>query len=291
MKSHVTSKALSLLIIFFASLYSRVVLPFAEAEKEGYSIEAIGAGRLIGAFMHFPDVPGVYPEGDDSLQSGVFRTILSGDLKEKVTYELNFYADLTRTPEGFGTGGAFATVGSFETPYRTPYLQWDYWENGKINGQLGLDRLLLGFTWDRLSISVGRYPINYSVTQVFTPNDFFAPFSATAINKIYKPGVDALRFSFAPGLLSTIELVGVMGKDDDDIPSWSQSALLLRTSAVFLNFEWTLLGGKLAERWMVGAALQGEVGPISIRSEGHAGFPDSGKDLEGPPIVFGNIDI
>jgi hypothetical protein len=251
-------------------------LAIGEAEKNGYSIEAIGAGRLTGAYMHFPDVEGVFPEDDDALGAGVFRLILEGDLKE-VAYELNFYTDLSRVPTAV-TGGTFDTVSSFDTPYRTRYLSWNYWQDGTINGQLGLDSISVHYLKDPVAITVGRFPINYAVTNIFTPNDFFVPFSASAINKIYKPGVDALRLGIATGTLSAVEFVGVMGYGDDDVPAWGQSAVLVRANTVLWNFEWALIGGKVAERWVVGASLQGEAGPIGIRAEGHAGFPDEDAD-------------
>ncbi len=255
-----------------------VFLPFAakaigEAENETASIEAIGAGRVLGAYFHYPDIELLYPDGDDGLAAAVLRIIIEGDLGEYVDYEVNFYNDFSRTP-GSALAGAFSTVSSFRTPYRTKYLSWDYWQDGSINSQLGLDRLKVHFGYDPVSLTVGRFPINHSVTYIFTPNDFFAPFSSTSINKMYKPGVDALSLSIAPGMLSTIELVGVMGYGSDDVPAWGRSALLLRASTVLWNFEWALMGGKLAERWITGASIQGEAGPFGLRAEGHAGFPD-----------------
>ena len=109
---------------------------------------------------------------------------------------------------------------------------------------------------------------------IFQANDFFAPFSVTAINKIYKPGVDALRLGISTGVLSSLEIVGVLGSDADKSPSWEQTALLGRMSMVQWNFEGAILGGKLAGRWIAGGSLQGETNGIGIRTEFHVGFPD-----------------
>ena len=130
----------------------------------------------------------------------------------------------------------------------------------------------LGVHVPRFGLDVGRLPVNYAVTQMFTPNDFFAPFSATAINKAYKPGVDALRLSFGLGQLSSLDVVGVFN------PDWAEVALLARPSVVLWGVEWAALGGKLAERWVAGASLQGDAGPIGLRAEGHVGFPDRDGD-------------
>ncbi|MBW2278926.1 MAG: hypothetical protein JRF63_15640 [Deltaproteobacteria bacterium] len=231
---------------------------------------------MLGAYLHFPDVPGVFPEQDEAITASVTRLMFDGWLGTFTDYEVNLYLELSRSP-GAAMGGAFDTVGSFETPYRSPYLTWDFWETDAMLGQAGVDRLAFDFDAEPLKVSVGRMPINHAVTYIFTPNDFFAPFSATAVNKIYKPGVDALCATLATGALSSIEIDGVLGSDAGGTPGWSESALIARASAVALGFEWALIGGKLAERWVAGASLQGEAGPISIRGEGHAGFPDSGS--------------
>ena len=116
------------------------------------------------------------------------------------------------------------------------------------------------------------------MTSILRPNDFFAPFSATAINTVYKPGVDALRLNLSLGTFSGIEVVRVIGYEADGDPTWGRSALLARASTVEWDFEWALLGGKVAERWVAGASLQGELGPIALRGEGHAGFADADGD-------------
>jgi len=174
--------------------------------------------------------------------------------------------------------GAFSTAGSTESAYRTTYLAWDFWEDGSVVGQGGVDRAHLDLEAGRVTASLGRFPVNYAVTSIFTPNDFFAPFSATAINKVYKPGVDAIRVGVSLGALSSIEVVGAMGYDDKDVPTWGRTATLMRASTVLWNVEWAALGGKVAERWIAGGSVQGSLGPVALRSEGHAGFPDENGD-------------
>jgi hypothetical protein len=250
----------------------------ARSEDGDYSIEAIGMGRLTGAYMHFPNEPILYPNGDDGLAAMVLRLILEGDLGSFVDYEANFFTDISRVPP-LGLQGAFATAGSTQSRYRYEHLSWRYWEDGAIEGQMGLDRFVFDINADPMTISMGRMPINYSVTNIFTPNDFFAPFSVTAINTIYKPGVDALRVTVATGMLSTIEISGVLGYDDA-VPAWGQSAVIAHLRTVVLDYEWALLGGKLAQRWVVGASAQGAAGPVGIRFEGHVGFPDIEGNFE-----------
>jgi hypothetical protein len=39
-----------------------------------------------------------------------------------------------------------------------------------------------------------------------------------------------------------------------------------------------VLGGKAAERWVAGGSLQGDLGPMGVRAEGHVGIPDDDGD-------------
>src|SRR5690606_4690867 len=97
---------------------------------------------------------------------------------------------------------------------------------------------------------------------------------ATAVNRLYKPGVDALRLSLSAGQLATFDLVGVLGYEVSGVPSWGRSSLLMRAGVVGGGFEWGVLGGKVAERWVVGGSAQGDAGPIGLRGEFHVGVPD-----------------
>lgn len=271
----------SILAVLCALLGPAPARAFYELESEAgdRSLEATGAFRLTGGWLHLPDVALLYPDGDDGTAALVGRALLSGDMHEKVRYELNIFMELSRAASA-GTAGALATVGAFATPYRTSYLTWSFWEDGAMNGQLGLDRLSITLRLDPVVIRVGRFPVNFSVTNMFAPNDLFAPFSATSINKIYKPGVDALQVSWSPGEFTQITVVGVLGSGLDDSPAWGRSAVMARAATVVWNTELALLGGKVAGRWLVGASLQGEAGPFGLRAEGHVGLVDWDGDGE-----------
>ncbi len=268
-----------LLLLASLLIAASPALAIGSAEKGDTSIEATGSGRLTGVYLHFPDEPAFFPEQDTGLAAAVLRLMIDGDLGPYLDYDVNLYADFSYAPTDL-TGGTFATTSSFETPYRTTYLSWGFLERDDMNGQMGVDRFSLNLEVDRISLTLGRFAVNYSATSIFTPNDFFAPFSPTAINQMYKPGVDAVQLGITTGLLSTVELLGVMGYGTDDVPAWGRSAVLARLSTILWNFEWALMGGKVAERWIVAASLQGEVGPFGVRAEGHAGFPDATGDFK-----------
>ena len=181
------------------------------------------------------------------------------------------------------------TASSFVTPYRTRYLAWDFWNSGSVTGQMAVDRLRFTRSFGPVDISIGRFPVNHSVTFLFTPNDFFAPFSATTLNKTYKPGVDALRVNVGLGQLSGLEVLGVLGNDVNGVPAWSRSALTARLETVLAGFHGSLIGGNLAERWIIGGTLQGDIKGIGLRAEGHFGMPDRDGDgqIDGP--LYGQL--
>jgi hypothetical protein len=268
-----------------------------------------GSFRLMGAFMHFDDEPLLFPQGDDGVAVAVGRLIID-DSWDHVDVEINIFGDLSRSPTSLAsTGGAFAAAGSIGTAYRHPYLTIPFWRDGAMSGTLGVDRAVLGAHVGRFSFSLGRFPVNHSVASFFTPNDFFAPFSATAVNRIYKPGVDAARANVSLGAFSSVEVVGVLGWEagtDAPAPTWGRSAVIARASTLLWGFEWAAMGGKLAERWMAGGSFQGDIGRFSLRGEGHVGIPDldgdgrSGDDLDnkihgrlsaGPSLMFAWKDL
>ncbi len=274
-----------------------------------------GSARLTSAFFHGYEQPEPLQIEDDALVAGIFRMLVDHRVNDIVSVESNVFLELARAPASFSGGGNIPTAGSTESAYRLGYLSLPFWREGTLSGQLGIDRLALGLDVGRVSIMVGRFPINHTVSNFFTPNDFYAPFSAAAINRIYKPGVDALSVSVLLGNFSSLELVGALGYDDgcgaigdvddpdaysiqfngDCTPRWSQSSITSRISAVKWGVEWAAMGGKVAERWIAGGSLQGSAGPVNLRAEGHAGFPDADgdgallEDNDGARAIYGRV--
>jgi hypothetical protein len=88
-------------------------------------------------------------------------------------------------------------------------------------------------------------------------------------------------------MIGSVEVTGVLGNGDDGDPSWGRSAVLARASVVGGGFEWALLGGKVAERWVAGGSFQGGIGVVGLRGEAHLGVPDrtgNGHDDRDAPL-------
>ena len=232
-----------------------------------------GAFRLVGAFSHYDDATRRLGLEDDAMLATVGRLLID-HRSESFKIELNAFFEIGSTPSAGGLGGAFMTAGSSLSAYRHEYFTIPFWSQDSMSGTVGLDRARVAWERGALLLEAGRFPISHSVTNFFTPNDFFAPFAANAINKIYKPGVEAFRIGYAPSPLSTLEFVASPGFEDGYDLAWSHSALVGRGSVVVGGWDLSAVGGKLAQRWVAGGGVQGTLGPVGLRAEGHVGIPD-----------------
>jgi hypothetical protein len=255
----------------------------AESGDGARSVEAVGSLRLTGAYLDAPDLPVLYANEKDWLASGVGRLILDGTLSPEIDFEVNAFLEVSRLPP-LSLEGTFATAGSVSSPYRTPYLTWDFWEEDEGRGQLGLDRLVMSLHTPPVHVSLGRMPINYSVTNIFTPNDFFAPFSATAINKVYKPGVDALRVTRSLGRFSGLELVYAYGDGGDR----DSSATIARWFGNLNDWDLELLAGSVWIDDRFGFAFSGDLLGAGVRGEISRNAPRSGPD---PDFTSATLEV
>jgi hypothetical protein len=164
----------------------------------------------------------------------------------------------------------------------------DYaWASGdNANASIIVDRLKFHLTLPSVDISLGRQPINLATTFYFTPNDFFAPFSADTTYRVYKPGVDAARIDVQLGELSTLSVIGALGYEHaplkkplaEDPVTWDRSALLLTSSFSVSTFHFTALAGKIPSALAVGGAVEGELFDwLGVRMEGHYAIPSLGR--------------
>lgn len=256
-----------------------------------------GSMRMTAAYLHMDEDSGIDAE-DDGLSTLVVRGIVDTSIRPWISLELNYFAELARLP-GFGGGdGTFATASTTQSAYRSPLLTWNGWDQGTVLGSIGVDRFVFRLERGRARLSAGRFPITLTTSMLITPNDFFAPFGATAVNRIYKPGVDALRFEYALRPFLTLDLVSVLGNDDTGDPTWTDSAILGSVNLLAGGFDVRVLGGKVSRRWIAGASVQGNAGPVHIHAEGHVSVHDedsngrldarpwAGKLAAGPSITW-----
>jgi hypothetical protein len=169
--------------------------------------------------------------------------------------------------------------GQFGAPLdveRSALLENSFSTNKYIH--LAVDRLNLKWSQQRLDLTLGRQTINLASTFFFTPNDFFAPFSAQAFYRVFKPGVDGVRAEYRLSNLSFLEVLAVMGYANDvqstngwaDYPDSELASYLFRGFVNFADSGFGMFTGVIRDNPVVGASVQSELWRwLGVRMEGH----------------------
>ncbi len=248
---------------------------FYQWQDDEVALELRGFGRGFGIAMNNPNDEILF--SDDKVATGGIIGRLMFDAKMPL-FSVEIHAVQSVIDQDLRTGGRrFSSLIDVE---RSDALQWRFADN---HADLVIDRFNVQYSGDKLTIKLGRQPINLASTFYFTPNDFFAPFAAQTFFRTYKPGVDAARLDWQWGELSQLSLMTVFDYQTDfqsntgwsNSPDWSEISYLVRASTLQNTFEWAALIGKVNGDDIVGVDFQGEVFEwLGIRGEGHIRFPD-----------------
>lgn len=224
-----------------------------------------------------PDAPLFYNERDIAGVAGSGRLMIDSSFAEQLSFEL--HAVQGYAPIELQTGGS--NLASLRDVERSDLLDWSF---NNRQAHLLVDRVNLQYSSDKISLKIGRQPVNLAATYYFTPNDFFAPFAAQTFFRAYKPGVDALRANIQLAELSQLSFISVLGYNMDAgsdngwsiDPLTSRNSYLGRVSTVFGDFELAILGGVVKKDRVLGIDFQGELFEwLGVRGEGHTRWPDS----------------
>lgn len=245
-------------------------------QGDNNSMEMRGLLRGSGLTLTNPDSPIYYNKRSVAGIAGSGRLMLDAGMDGKFTFEL--HAEQSYVPLQLQTGGSnLAILRDIE---RSDLLDWSF-DNKRAH--LLIDRLNVQYASPKLTLKIGRQPVNLASTFYFTPNDFFAPFAAQTFFRAYKPGVDAVRADIRLEDLSQLSLISVLGYQLDPLSDngWSnridaaRNSYLARASSTLGDFELALLGGTVRKDVVIGGDFQGELFDwLGIRGEGHVNFPD-----------------
>jgi hypothetical protein len=287
LKYETTIKFILTLVFSVTLLLSTLSIPalaFYEWQSDDGSFDLRALVRGFGIVYENPENQFFYEDKSDAGAAAIARLIMHARAGQHLGFEVNAYQ--TYIPASMAS-----RLGSLGTPLdveRSSALEWSFSDDDYVH--LAIDRLNISCSYNRLDLIAGRQPINLATTFYFTPNDFFAPFSAQAFYRMYKSGVDAVRAEVRLGNLSQLSLISVLGyerESDSDTgwsrdPDWHRTSYVGRISKTFRDFEWALLGGVVREADVIGGSLQGELFQwLGIRSEGHFADPDdSQRNLE-----------
>jgi len=266
-----------ILLLFFLFCYSCNAFAFYQCQGEQSTFEASGLLRGFASSNHYPKDTSLYPLQESTEAGAIARLIVSAELNNNWSLELNTYQ--TYIPQDIlsvqGTGGAALSV------ERSAILEHSFSNNDYVH--LALDRISLRWSYQDLDITIGRQPINLATTFYFTPNDFFSPFAAQSFFRVYKSGVDAFRAELSLDDFSQLSIISVLGykAEKDSDTGWSNSpdshrtSHLMRWSNTYGNIDASILLGHIFDKNIMGIGIQGELFDwLGIRLEGHYGKPN-----------------
>lgn len=257
------SLLLTLLLTLSFSAHS-----FYTWESDNNWLELRGMARLGVVKQDTPALPPLKAATDKTIFAEAARLIAQGGVGENWGYEMNLFQSYPLSDT--------ITLPGIERGNRLAWSSDDFW--------VSVDSLYVEYHTSKTNLKLGRQPINLATTYFFTPNDFFAPFTATASYRVYKAGVDAIRADYSWDELSQVSFIGVAGyaTDLNSTNGWgdyqsNRSSSLIRVSTPSETTEWTLMAGEVSGNNMIAAAFQGELfETIGFRGEANGRKYSSG---------------
>ena len=128
-----------------------------------------------------------------------------------------------------------------------------------------VDRLAMSVELtDDAELIVGRQPISWATTLVFTPADPFSPFDPSDPFREYRQGVDAARLRIYPGAVSEIDFV--VRRSDFGFQETTTAAV--RGSTSLGGWDLAAWAGVVHDEGAGALAVSGSMGSWAIRAEG-----------------------
>lgn len=239
------------------------------------TIELRGFARGLVIANDYPNDPLLFTE-EHAINGGVFGRLMLDARQSAFSIEVHAVQSILDKDLRASSNKSIA-ASSVE---RSDALDWRY---ANQRADFFIDRLNMQYAGDRLTVKVGRQPINLAASFYFTPNDFFAPFAAQTFFRTYKPGVDAARLDWQFNDDSQLSLITVLDYNPDftqatgwqNTPDWGDTTFLARASTLVDTFQMAGIIATLDDDDIIGFDFQGELfSYFGFRGEGHLRFPD-----------------
>jgi hypothetical protein len=241
-----------------------------ELYEPGFTSTELGGGVKTWFVGSLP-YRGAWPSDDASAQGlAELRLQLQGRIGARVSWELQPLLSAATRAADRAPGLALAGAGQGSTPQAVDLSRT--LASGMGLG-VRLDRASVRLRLESFELTVGRQAISFGSTFFFTPLDLVAPFAPTALDRRYKPGIDALRADAFFGVSGQATLVAAYAGD------WElEGAILLaRAKTTFGLFDLGLLAGLARRDLVVGLDSAGELGGFGVRAEGTFTVPHQGS--------------
>ncbi len=133
-----------------------------------------------------------------------------------------------------------------------------------------VDRLVAKVSVPHVDIAVGRQPVSFGSSMMFTPMDLVAPFTPTDIDTEYKPGVDAARVDAYFGLGGHVTAVAAYAGD------WTldETIMAVHGSYTFGVTDIGVLAAFSHAEPVFGLNAAGSIGAVGWQSEATVTLPE-----------------
>jgi len=245
---------------------------FYSVEGDNFHLGLRGTMNAGVAKVQYPETIFIFSDADESAWNGDFRLLADATVGDNFRAEANVLENVRSTPVFVLPGSRAAR----QTVERSSAFLWQQHDSDNTQAFLVLDSGSFSISNVSNDLTIGRQPVNLSVTFYFTPNDFFAPFAPQHFYREYKSGVDALRYERRLADLTQLTFLAVLGYDTDpdsqngwsSAPDWQRTSLIGRVTHILGEYELGVFGGTLADYAVAGASLQGDVFPwLGVRAE------------------------
>ncbi|MGB0837986.1 MAG: hypothetical protein ACPGRE_07790 [Flavobacteriaceae bacterium] len=124
-----------------------------------------------------------------------------------------------------------------------------------------VDRFYYEYATDDFQIRVGRQRINWGINTTWNPNDLFNSYNIYDFDYEEREGADAIRATFFPGLMSSIDVAyKFTGDFDTDI-------FAAKYKFNKSNYDFQFLAGKFQESIALGTGWAGSIGTLGFKGE------------------------
>lgn len=161
------------------------------------------------------------------------------------------------------------------------------------------DRAHINWANEKWDITLGRQRINWGINLAWNPNDVFNPLNFFDFDYEERPGRDALRVQYYPGLFSSIEIAVAPARESKN----SIAAALYKFNVA--NYDIQLLSAYARGDVVFGAGWAGNIGGAGFKGEvsayretensvdtlGNAFTASISFDYQFPANIYGSLGI
>ena len=147
------------------------------------------------------------------------------------------------------------------------------------------DRAYVKYSKDKWDVTLGRQRINWGVTMIWNPNDLFNALNYLDFDYEERPGNDALRIQYFPGILSRAEIAVAPGEYDS---TWIAAGLYRFNTQ---GYDIQVLGGYYNGDLAVGGGWEGYLGTAGFKGEATYFYPLEGLSPDTVAVFSGALSV